>query len=209
MSAGAGIRRLFGPYERQVSAAYRSIYIDIAALASLVKRWQPVAINILEVGCGEGQVTEQLRAAFPGAAITAIDITPRLGRLYRGANGSVRFKVCTVQDLAMDEPMKFDLVVLSDVIHHVPNEHRQELLNSCKRTMTNGAVLVFKDWEPSYTPIHWMAYLSDRWLTGDRIRYLRRSQMHELLIRTFGMEALVAEERILPWKNNLAILVRK
>ena len=43
--------------------------------------------RILEVGCGEGAVSERLAALYPNAEITAIDITPNVGRLYAGRLG--------------------------------------------------------------------------------------------------------------------------
>jgi trans-aconitate methyltransferase len=62
---------MFGPYERQISEAYRSIYIDIDAFVELMRQWKPNASRILEVGCGEGAVTQRLNAAYPNAKITA------------------------------------------------------------------------------------------------------------------------------------------
>jgi len=47
------------------------------------------AARILEVGCGTGLATEELRRVFPQAEITGIDILPVPGRLFRAtAQGS-------------------------------------------------------------------------------------------------------------------------
>lgn len=208
MGVGPFIRRLFGPYEHQLGEVYRSLYIDIDALVELIRKWNPKATRILEVGCGEGAVTERLSAAYPDAQITAIDITPRLGRLYRGSIDRVRFIRCTVQEIAGSESGQFDLVVLSDVLHHVPVDLRQGLLDAIRATLAPHAAFVFKDWERNYSLIHWASYASDRWLTGDRISYLRRDEMRELLARSFGEAALVAEARVRPRWNNIAVLVR-
>lgn len=209
MNAGPFIRRLFGPFEHRISDAYRSLYLDIDAFIGLTRGWKPAAARILEVGCGEGAVTQRLHAAYPGAQITAIDITPRLGRLYRGSTDRVRFLQCEVQEIAAKESGQFDLVVLSDVLHHVPLELRQGLLDAVRTALAPGGVLVFKDWQRNGTPIHWLCYASDRWLTGDRISYMTRDEMRERLARTFGEAALAAEARVGPWWNNLATLVRR
>ncbi len=208
MSVGIKIRGLFGPFERPISAAYRAMYIDLQAFVATAKAWCPAAANLLEIGCGEGQVTERLRLAYPSARITAIDITSRLGRLYRGARERVRFAQCSVQDIAAQERGGFDLVILSDVMHHVPLQIRQGLLDATKLALAPGGDLVFKDWERTHTPIHWMCHASDRWLTGDRVAYMNRGEMRELLACSFSAEALIEEARIRPWRNNLAILVR-
>ena len=208
MKLGPFIRRMFGPYERQISEAYRSIYLDIDAFVNLMRLWRPEADRILEVGCGEGAVTQRLRAAYPHAKITAIDITPRVGRLYQGSFDNVRFVRCDVQEVAANEGGEYDLVVLSDVLHHVPLELRQGLLDAVRTALAPSGTFVFKDWQRNYTPIHWLCYASDRWLTGDRISYMTRNEMRERLALTFGAGALVGEARVGPWWNNIATLVR-
>lgn len=207
MAIGPLIRGMFGPYERRISEAYRSIYLDIDAFMDLVRRWKPKASRILEVGCGEGAVTDRLSTAYPEANITAIDITSRLGRLYRGSLDRVRFIRCAVQEIAATESRQYDLVVLSDVLHHVPVEHRQQLLDAVQKTLASDGSLIFKDWQRNRAPIHWLCYASDRWLTGDHISYMSRDEMRDRLACSFGEAALVAESRVGPWWNNLATLV--
>jgi 2-polyprenyl-3-methyl-5-hydroxy-6-metoxy-1,4-benzoquinol methylase len=208
MKIGPLIRRMFGPYERQITDLYRAIYIDIDAFVDLVKKWSPTATRILEVGCGEGAVTQRLRVAYANAEISAIDITPRVGRLYQGPLDRVRFIKCDVQEIASKEQGRYDLIVLSDVLHHVPLEIRRGLLDAVRVALAPNGTLVFKDWQKNYAPIHWLCYASDRWLTGDRVCYMTREEMRERLAVSFGHNALVAEARISPWWNNLAIRVR-
>jgi 2-polyprenyl-6-hydroxyphenyl methylase/3-demethylubiquinone-9 3-methyltransferase len=200
---------MFGPYERQVAEIYRSLFIDIDAFVGMIVQWIPNAPRILEVGCGEGSVTERLAAAYPDANITAIDITPRLGRLYQGSLDRVKFIRCTAQEIAATEPGQYDLAVLSDVLHHVPGELRQGLLDAIKTALAPRGALVFKDWERNFSPIHWLGYTADRWITGDRISYMSRIEMRERLALSFGEAALVAEARVRPRWNNLATLIRK
>jgi ubiquinone/menaquinone biosynthesis C-methylase UbiE len=208
MKVGPFIRQMFGPYEHPISEAYRAVYLDIDAFVNLMCQWKPDANKILEVGCGEGAVTQRLNAAYPDAKITAIDITPRVGRLYQGSFDNVRFIRCGVQEVAARESAQYDLVVLSDVLHHVPLELRQGLLDAVRTALAPMGTFVFKDWQRNYTPIHWLCYASDRWLTGDRISYMTRSEMRERLALTFGEDALVGEARVGPWWNNIATLVR-
>jgi SAM-dependent methyltransferase len=125
-----------------------------------------------------------------------------------GSRDKVRFIRCNVQKIAATEPGQYDLVVLCDVLHHVPVAFRQELLDAIRATLAPGGAFVLKEWERTSTPIHWLGYASDRWVTGDRIHYMTRDEARERLARGFGETALVAEARFAPWRNNIAALVR-
>jgi 2-polyprenyl-6-hydroxyphenyl methylase/3-demethylubiquinone-9 3-methyltransferase len=150
----------------------------------------------------------RLRTSYPNAQITAIDISPRVGRLYSGSNRDVHFVQSNVQDIAETNPRSFDLVVLSDVLHHVPIGGRKALLEAIRIAMAPEGTFVFKDWEKSRSPIHWLCYASDRWLTGDRVSYMSREEMHAMLRQCFGDAAMFAEARIRPWHNNIATAIR-
>ena len=208
MPLGPAVRRLFGRHEHRVAALYRAIFVDIDAYARQIGDWVPGARRILEVGCGEGAVTEQLARVYPDADILAIDITPRVGRLYRGRRERVAFAQTTVQQVAAERPGGFDLVILSDVLHHVPATMRRELLAAVRASVAPGGSLIFKDWERTAAPIHWLCHAADRWLTGDRVRYLRRPEAEAMLADAFGRPAVVAQAFVRPWRNNFAMLAR-
>ncbi len=207
MAIGAAVRRSFGRHERWISELYRSIFVDIDKLVERLTLWAPDARRILEVGCGEGAVTERLVAAFPDADITGIDIVPHLGRLYAGPLDRARFIEMTVQQLAKEEPKSYDLIVLADVLHHVPLDIRAELMTAIRQLMAPRGRFVMKEWERNYSPIYWLGYLSDRWITGDRIRYLTRVEGHRQIDAAFGPTARIDEVRIAPWRTNIATLV--
>jgi 2-polyprenyl-3-methyl-5-hydroxy-6-metoxy-1,4-benzoquinol methylase len=208
MPIGPAVRRAFGPFEHRITAAYRSIYVDLEDYVDGVRAWVPNAREILEVGCGEGAVTELLAIAYPDARITAIDITPRVGRLYRGSTERVRFRQCTVQEIAATEAGRFDLTMIADVMHHVPDGLRRDLLDAVRTCIAPGGSLIFKEWERTRTPIHWMCHASDRWLTGDRVKYLSRDEGRALLMQSFDAASLIDERRVAPWRNNIMTLVR-
>jgi 2-polyprenyl-6-hydroxyphenyl methylase/3-demethylubiquinone-9 3-methyltransferase len=208
MPLGPAVRRLFGRHEHRIAELYRAIFIDIDAYARQIGDWVPGARRILEVGCGEGAVTERLARAYPDADIVAIDITPRVGRLFRGRRDRVTFAETTVQRVAAGQPGAFDLVILSDVLHHVPSAIRRELLAAVRATIAPGGSLIFKDWERTAAPIHWLCHAGDRWLTGDRVRYLRKPEAEAMLADAFGRPAVVAQAWVRPWRNNFAMLAR-
>jgi SAM-dependent methyltransferase len=209
MQPGPLIRRLFGPYEHGVAEAYRSIFVNLDELAGLMNAWVPGARKILEVGCGEGAMTERIARLYPAAAVTAIDITPNVGRLFRGQTSSVTFCQESVEEVARREPGSFDLVILADVIHHVPAEARRSLLSAIAQAMAPGGSLIFKDWVVSSSPIHWLCLMSDRYLTGDDVRYCTMGGINTLVADIFGPDTIRQTDTIRPWRNNVAVHVRR
>jgi 2-polyprenyl-3-methyl-5-hydroxy-6-metoxy-1,4-benzoquinol methylase len=207
MALGTFVRRSFGRHERWVSETYRSIFINIDAFVDRLKIWAPGAKHILEVGCGEGAITERLVVTFPDASITGIDIVAHLGRLYNGPQDRARFVEITVQELAKAEPGLYDLIVLADVLHHVPLDMRAELMAAIRKLMAPHGRFVMKEWERNYSPIYWLGYLSDRWITGDRVRYLTHDEGRWEIDAAFGASARIDEVRIAPWRTNIATLV--
>jgi 2-polyprenyl-6-hydroxyphenyl methylase/3-demethylubiquinone-9 3-methyltransferase len=209
MRPGPVIRQLFGPYERRVAETYRRIFVNLDDLADLLHSWVPGAKKILEVGCGEGAMTERITRIYPAAAVTAIDIAPNVGRLFRGNTSAVTFRQETVQDLARREPGTFDLIVLSDVLHHVPKDLRPSLMSAIDQAMAPDGSLLFKDWIASSRPIHWLCDMSDRYLTGDDVAYFTMEGFKTLVTDTFGPDAIRKTGTVKPWRNNFAVLVRQ
>lgn len=207
MALGPAIRRMFGRHERRIADLYRSIYVDLDAFMLQITRWVPEARSILEVGCGEGAVTERLASAYPGAQILGIDVSPNIGRLYHGPREKVEFSLNSIEQIAQSHPQTFDLIILSDVLHHVPRSSRPSLLAAIGQAMKADGSFVFKEWERRPTPIFWMGYAADRWLTGDTVSFLDRAEARHALDESFGKDRVVDEARIRPWQSNLAFLI--
>lgn len=206
MPLGPTIRALFGRHERLTAHIYRSLFMDLADYGATISKWAVKPQRVLEVGCGEGAVTEILASTFPEAQILAIDITPRAGRMYRARAEGVEFRQATVQALAEEQPSSFDLIVLSDVIHHVPNDLRAEVLSAIGKALAPGGRFVLKDWSQSTTPIHWLCHAGDRWLTGDRVAHLKPAEAKALVSRHVPNLQPVGEDRVRPWRNNYALI---
>lgn len=206
MPIGPAIRAMFGKHERRIADAYRGLFMNLDDFAAKIGEWGGQPRRILEVGCGEGAVTEKLAKQFPEAAILAIDITSRAGRLYEGRPEGVEFRVATIQEIARDEPGAFDLIVMSDVVHHIPPALRGEIVDSIGLAMAPGGRFILKDWSPSVTPIHWLCHAGDRWLTGDHVIHLKPVEAQKLVLERLPAFGAVAEGRVRPWANNYVMV---
>jgi 2-polyprenyl-6-hydroxyphenyl methylase/3-demethylubiquinone-9 3-methyltransferase len=131
-----------------------------------------------------------------------------VGRLFSGDRAHVTFRQETVDALAVGEHSSFDLVILGDVMHHVPTAERRNLLRAIRRRLAQDGSLVFKDWCPSATAIHWMCAASDRYLTGDDVHFATVAESRALVADVFGPDGIRADGRVRPWSNNFVFLVR-
>ena len=209
MSIGSMIRRSFGSRERQVADLYRSIFIDLDDFGRSLRELGVSPRRVLEIGAGEGAVTEIIAQVFPDASVLAIDIIPHVGRLYNGRENGVEFRQQPVQALAEDEPGQFDLVVMSDVLHHIPAGMRPEIIRSIVTVLSTEGRVFLKDWERNANPIYYLCYASDRWITGDRIAYLTSDEAKALVLREAPDLRVVSSDTVKPWSNNYALVFSK
>jgi 2-polyprenyl-6-hydroxyphenyl methylase/3-demethylubiquinone-9 3-methyltransferase len=200
------VRRFLGPVEVPVSRYYRSVFINLDRLvAELVELGTPG--RLLELGCGEGLLTELLVRAFPASEITAIDITPAVGRLFRGDLSRVKFQQKTIQELAQEKAKYFDFILINDVLHHVPRDQWNDFLACAKNVCKVGGMVCVKDWVRYSTPIHWACHFLDRYVTGDKVYYASEEELCAVVTEIFGENALVSQVHVAPWRNNLGFLL--
>ncbi|NJM84287.1 MAG: methyltransferase domain-containing protein [Tabrizicola sp.] len=204
---GRTIRRALGPYERQASELYRRMFIDLEDMSAVVRAWAKPR-RIIEIGCGEGALAERLVRDFPAAHYTGIDIIPHLGRMYSGPGDRVEFRQITAEDMARDHAGAFDLVVINDVLHHVPADLRPGILAASRQLLLPGGRLILKDWVRRPTPIHAAVYIADAVIGGDRgVRYMTADEQRRLIADSFGDAAVLEERFVRPWRQNLAFLI--
>jgi SAM-dependent methyltransferase len=208
MALGTRVRGMLGPLERPIADLYRRYFVDLRTLAAQIRE-AAEASNILEVGCGEGSLVEQLKRHFPGSAITGIDITPRIGRLYHGDRANVTFRQATIDRIAKESPAAFDLVILADVLHHVPVRTRVDLLAGIRDALREGGTLVLKDWKRAANLAHLLCWISDRWISGERVQFFGPGELPALIERVFGPGSIEAESFTPPHRNNALFVVRK
>jgi SAM-dependent methyltransferase len=92
--------------------------------------------RVLEVGAGPGELAERIRREL-GAALVAIDISPRMVELAR--RRGVDARVGDAQDLPFDDG-EFDCAVAAWMLYHVPDVDRG--LRELRRVLRPGGRLV-------------------------------------------------------------------
>lgn len=167
------------------------------------------ADSILEVGCGDGQMAERLLARFPRSTYQGIDVASDVGRLFRGDKARASFRSVDSRSLLEDGPQPFDLVLLVDVLHHIPIAARGAVLEDVHQLTARAGHYVLKDWLRSRSIAHLAAWASDRFLTGDRVAYFDDDELRGLVPRRFPDDAEVLATEIGPRRNNLLLVYRR
>jgi 2-polyprenyl-6-hydroxyphenyl methylase/3-demethylubiquinone-9 3-methyltransferase len=75
--------------------------------------------------------------------------------------------------------------------------------------MVDGGTLMLKDWVRESTPGYMLGYLSDRLITGERVRFPTESELRSLVQRSFGGRAIRAQFRVRPWHCNLVLVISR
>ncbi len=78
---------------------------------------------MLEVGCGEGMVTEQLARFFPGARVVGADLSPEIVAEARARHPELHFEVQSIYEAGAGGE-RHDLVVACEVLEHLDDPAR-------------------------------------------------------------------------------------
>ncbi len=209
MSIGSRVRSLLGPRLEQTAAnGYRRLFVSLDSLATRVAHLGPFE-TVIEVGCGEGALlTRLMHALDPRATALGIDIAPNPGHNYTGRNHHVEFRQATVAEVVA-EGRRFDLVIVSDVLHHIPAAERREFLVACRDLLAPGGTVVVKEWVKRRNLAHAAAYTSDYWISGDKtVEFFNDDEMRALFVEVFG-DINAVETTIAPHRNNLVLATRR
>ena len=207
MPIGPRVRRSLGRFERPATDFYRSLFVNLEAFVHGIRNCARSPRRVLEIGCGDGIVTEHLAAAFPDADVTGIDVCREPGWLCANQAGRTRFLRMTATELCSTHPPPYQLVVIGDVLHHVPRLHRRELLTRAAELIADGGVLVLKEWVRQRTIPYLMGYCSDRFITGDDVDYMNEEQLRAMALEVFGAESVQSHFYVPPWTCNLALVI--
>lgn len=112
--------------------------------ANWIDRYSPVqGQRLVDVGCGGGILAEAM--AQRGAEVTGIDMgeaplsVARLHRLESGVD--VDYRRCTAEQLADEQPGRFDIVCCLEMLEHVPDP--AAVIRACAELARPGATLYF------------------------------------------------------------------
>lgn len=134
----------------QFAAEYAKRFMDLNSYSDSIERFcdwigndHP---NILELGCGPGNVTQMLKLRFPESEIIAIDLAPKMIEIAREQLPEVDFVVMDVRDISII-PVKFDAIMCSFCLPFLSKVDTEKLINDCAGLLLFGGILYISTME--------------------------------------------------------------
>lgn len=188
MHLGQVARRLLGPrLFSHVSGVYRRVFVDLKKVAAAIGPLGDHA-SILDVGGGDGALLNLLLERNRGVHVTLVDASVGVGAQVRPEfHDRVRIMGgTTLAQYAASAPSLPEIVLVSDVLHHVLPAERVAFFEDIRRVLGGHAFrLVFKDVEPGYVRTR-LGGLADRYISGDpNVEFISRDRVRELVQRVF------------------------
>jgi SAM-dependent methyltransferase len=164
--------------------------------------------SVVDLGCGDWSFSRDID--WTGVAYTGVDVVPELIGNLNNAHGKdgVRF-ICT--DLTRAEPPEADLVIIKDVLQHLPNHSVLEFLAKLRRfhyaLMTNDCQRRYRTgWRNLWRPRVIDCPNIDTTLGGWRLLRLRERPFQlpakELMRFDVRHGTVVDTKEVLLWTRN-------
>lgn len=209
VTLGKKVRRFMGPLEKPAIRAYRSLFVDTTSLADSIAASGP-GNAILEIGAGDGTVSGALLNAIPNAILLGIDIDGDPGVMFKGPASQATFRIQSAEDLLSKLGPAFDLVVISDVLHHVPTSERVALLKTASELVREGGLLAIKETCRRRSFRYALSVFSDRYISGDRsASFMSEAELTELIDASIEGFEFRARAYIPPSKINVLRMLER
>jgi SAM-dependent methyltransferase len=159
-----GIVRALGPhlgvalYDPVVAVVMRERLFRghlVAQVLADAPRDEP--LDVVDLGCGTG--TTAIRLAATGARVTGVDADPEILRRARGKAGAeaVEWRSGRVEATGLADAC-CDRVVLSLVLHHLPDPAKLATLEEARRLLRPDGRVHVADWGPPGDPLMRLAF---------------------------------------------------
>jgi tRNA (cmo5U34)-methyltransferase len=103
--------------------------------------------RILDLGCGTGNLTEQVLKHYPEAEIDALDLSEEILKESQKrfmSQPNVRYIQADFRAMHL-APGSYDLVLSSIAIHHIPDEDKIKLYQDIFQALTPNGLFIFAD----------------------------------------------------------------
>ena len=136
------------PYKRFVRIYDRLFEPLNSGLRALGVRMFPPheEMTVLDVGCGTGVHLERYQKA--GCDVYGIDLSPSMLEVaHKRLGGGANLRMGDASNMPYPDK-KFDLIIMSTVLHEMPRSVRSTVINESKRTLKGDGRILLIDFHP-------------------------------------------------------------
>jgi tRNA (cmo5U34)-methyltransferase len=127
----------------KIAPHYRNM---IAAAAEALPFGRKEKLKILDLGCGTGNLTKEIIARFPNAAVTCVDMAENMLKMakakFKGSK-NITFWHGDIRDFDYKE--KYHAIVSSLVLHHIQKKEKVRFYKKLRACLVNGGAFVNAD----------------------------------------------------------------
>ena len=136
--------------------------------------------HILDLGCGNGNVTSKLLTRFPDANYTLLDASQEMLNLCQQQfrDASVEYVASYFKDYDF-KTAHFDLIVAGFSLHHCDSDEKKELFKKVYLSLKNGGIISVTDLMISKdNPKHkkllkkWRSFVNSNFPDGEKWKWL-------------------------------------
>jgi ubiquinone/menaquinone biosynthesis C-methylase UbiE len=124
---------------------------QLGVVLSLIQKTVRPGATILDLGAGSGRLEERLLELVPDAHVVAIDASQPMLALARDRLRGAGDRIVllsgdfTALDAIAFPVSKYQIVVSSQALHHVPDEAKRSVFEAAYRLLERGGLLVIMD----------------------------------------------------------------
>lgn len=204
-------RRILGSHFEAFGKLYRAFFLDVAKVSDRIAAAIPPDAKCLDIGGGDGLIANALLERRGDISITLIDLAPAIGSFIDPKFGDrVKVHPATPVSAFTEKTTAFDAVLITDVLHHIPEAFRPDFFADVRRQMAKAEsrILIVKEFAPGGLR-SLLGLLSDKYITGDRnVSLLPRNGIRQLAERAFGAENIESFEVETPDAPNYFAVIR-
>lgn len=143
---------------------------------------------VLDLGCGEGMLTNLLAQAIPGVTMVGVDKDEkRITQAKQAALPRTAFLCSSIETAEMPHA---SAVIVNDVLHHHNEDKQRELVTRALTSLKPGGIFVLKEVDIRDFPDKWWTKLWDTLLYRQDTLHFRTPESWDKLFHEFGATPL-------------------
>ena len=171
----------------------------------LFKQVLPSSGVILDLGCGEGMLTNMLSAALPAVRIHGIDLDQdRIEKAKKVAGPMTDFMAKDILDCSFN---KASAAIFNDILHHHPKEKQIELLEAANKFLDDDGLLILKEVDiADKADVAWTTFWDKKLYPKDTLNFRGKTEWEKVLRET-GFRVVSINKVRHPWPASRTVIV--